>query len=286
MKESNKCEIDDDVDSNVYFPSVKQEVLTALPVGIVGALLGLLLAYLITIHSYQHNHDIKPATIIPKRIIQSLHYQDLHRARLKHSETLLGLDGKWSILRHLNYTANAEHTQPPQIFLDGITVAIPIEDEFRSIFNSSAHADYATTLNDMYHKLSAMDCAAACIFNYAKQHVSGWKSSGLAAHFPFTGAVDGQQDRFSESVVSEMKRVARSVGASHIVVFYPHVFGEAQPGSSASEFSTLMQRIEPTRSGYLQLRSTYPVSRLALSGHDLSPSLFSDLCGRPGGQGG
>jgi hypothetical protein len=257
------------------------------------AVFSIIISYFLTIHPYHKtgNNDNNLVAINPrnKRIIPDYESQKAVRRILKFSESTFSMDNVQNSLKYREHAPEEGHVILPELFYNGIFISIEIPDKISySILNSipeitNSSVEYLREI--LYKDMLVMNPRPNCILDKVSYHpdLIGGNTSSLVAYFSQTslkkqGKLSQDSSNTWINAIQEFKVLARKYGQMYITYYYPHQFGEIQTDKPVHHYSTIMQIVEPTRTGYQKIRSSTPVHRLLYPNHDPSHSLFMNQC--------
>lgn len=166
-------------------------------------------------------------------------------------------------LRFFKDAGRGEHTYPPDFFYEGVTFGLTTENPHNVQFISM---DSKMRLKDLKHDLLSMNPKPTSIVK-RETYLNGtdFSESGYAVYFSYDDLK--KQGKFSTDILHPWKRVAEDVltiarkyRQIYITTWYPNKFG-AKPTDKKTphRHTSLLKQIVPTRTGLNRLKSITPV---------------------------
>lgn len=231
------------------------------------ALLGLFIAYLVTIFPHsgggytflsKHNEPINFELVRP---VLSDESQLKIRKIALYAETNFWMPHpSYDVVSLVFHTSIAKGgvLQPPQLFYDGVTFGISAENSHNLVYTAQAKDKVGT----LYAQLVNMKPNPTHVFlRSAHLNASNWNETGYAVHFSYEdlkkqGKLSSDPLQPWKRVLEDVLKVARDYNQVYLTMWYPHKFGNTNDASEPLKYQNIIQQIIPTRTGLQHLKST------------------------------
>ena len=276
-----------------------------LDVGFIGpivAILGMFLAFQITIAPYRHyNHPGANIHVNPTHQLGALRPHLSQReityihAVTMNAETEFTMPPPSKDIVKLRFHSSAtEHGthSPPQMFYQGVIFGLSHENPFGLDYTAQS----SRKKEDLFFDLQTMNPRPTYVIHRsAEYNITVWRESGYAIYFSYVdlakqGKLSSDRRQPWKRVLDDVLKIARDYNQVYITVWYPHTFGkkavtDGEVRTSGDQqsigiielhpFEVVLQEIIPTRTGLEGVKSTSAVWMSAVN--KTSPHKFNPM---------
>ena len=306
-QDDNELEIPDSVrrlipKTRTAFEYGKEFLLDVGLIGPIVAILGMFLAFQITIAPYRHNsHPGAHIQISPAHPLSALR-PHLNRQEIVYIHTVtMNAETEFTMpppskdivkLRfHSSATEHGTHSAP-QMFYEGVVFGLSHENPYGLDYTAQS----SRKKEDLLFDLQTMNPRPTHIIHRsAEYNITAWRESGYALYFSYAdlakqGKLSSDRRQPWKRVLDDILKIARDYNQVYVTVWYPHTFGkktvtDGEVRTTADEmsvgiidlhpFEVVLQEIIPTRTGLEGVKSTSAVWMSAIN--KTSPHIFNPI---------
>jgi len=291
MKEELNNDEDSFITKKNFFGDILSSLFAARFTAPIVAILGIVMAYQITIAPYIQETRVNKVTVLKKDrpiglIRPYLSPEDMTYIQkvTMNAQTQFSMHSPESDIVNLRfYKAAPQHgtPPPPELFYEGVTFGLSEENPFSLEYTAQLSSMNKKLLSD----LEGMNPSPTYVINRtANFNNSMWSETGYAVHFSYVDLE--KQGKLSSDLLQPWKRVvedileiARKHKQIYITAWYPHSFGKRslneektftdrrklndrsneEDRTDLHRFDVILQQIIPTRTGLDGIKSTAAV---------------------------